>query len=53
MDQQREDYAEPGVRRPHPWTPREIAILLVAVGIALPVLAILTLFGLWAAFPDQ
>jgi hypothetical protein len=37
MDQDRLDYADPETpRRPHPWTWLEVALLLLAIGIALP-----------------
>jgi hypothetical protein len=48
-----DDYAEPGVRHPRRWTGLEVAILTAAIGLALPVVFILGLFALWAAFPDQ
>ena len=39
MDQDRLDYADPEpLRRPHPWTWLEVAILLLAIGIAVPLL---------------
>jgi hypothetical protein len=53
MDQERADYAEPeGVRRRRPWTLAQIAFLLIAIGIAVPVLGTICLFSLWALFPD-
>ena len=53
MDQEDRDFAEPGVRRPRPWSPLEVALLTAAIVIPIPILFILGFFALWAAFPDQ
>ena len=46
MDQNRDDYSEPESRRVRPWTGHDVAMLVMAVGCAVPLLALAALMGL-------
>jgi hypothetical protein len=52
MDQERADYADHPTGRRRPWTLTQVAILLIAIGIAVPVLGTICLFSFWALSPD-